>query len=511
MKGKKKAKKIAKKKGVFVTPEVVARSRQPATPPVAVFSIPKPAPGVVPEGHGMAMDDGLVQSANWANGGLIAQASSFGGNLSFLGYPFLSELAQRPEYRRISETIATEMTRKWIRFAAKGQDDDKADEIGLIQDEFDRLKVRQAFQKVAALDGFFGRSHLYLDLGTGKNPNELKTAIGDGFDKISQAKVKKGGLERLQVIEPVWTYPTSYNSNDPLRPDWYKPESWFVMGKQLHGSRLLTFIGREVPDMLKPAYMFGGLSMSQMAMPYVDNWLRTRQSVADIISAFSTFVLSTNLQETMQGDGQQLFARAALFNNLRNNRGLLMTDKESEEFKNVSAPLSSLDALQAQTQEHMSSVSGVPIVKLLGVQPAGLNASSQGELESFYTNIGAYQEHLFREPLTRVLGFAMLSVLGRVDPDITFSFEPLWSMSEKEIAELRKMEAETSQIYIDLGVLSQEEDRKRIAADPNTPWPGLDVSDMPDLLGAEEEGLEPEGGRPDPIAEEGLAGKRKAA
>jgi hypothetical protein len=48
--------------------------------------------------------------------------------ITFLGYAYLAELAQRPEYRMISETIATEMTRKWIEFTSTGAEgDDKAD------------------------------------------------------------------------------------------------------------------------------------------------------------------------------------------------------------------------------------------------------------------------------------------------------------------------------------------------------------------------------------------------
>ncbi|MGF6605041.1 hypothetical protein P3T23_009802, partial [Paraburkholderia sp. GAS448] len=47
--------------------------------------------------------------------------------------------------------------------------------------------------------------------------------------------------------------------------------------------------------MLKPAYAFGCLSLSQIAKPYVDNWLRTRQSVSDLLHSFSTMVLKTNL------------------------------------------------------------------------------------------------------------------------------------------------------------------------------------------------------------------------
>jgi hypothetical protein len=54
-----------------------------------------------------------------------------------------------------------------------------------------------------------------------------------------------------------------YNAINPLKGDWYNPQTWYVMGQEIHGSRLPTFIGHPVPDMLKPAYSFGGLSLSR--------------------------------------------------------------------------------------------------------------------------------------------------------------------------------------------------------------------------------------------------------
>jgi phage-related protein (TIGR01555 family) len=228
-----------------------------------------------------------------------------------------------------------------------------------------------------------------------------------------------------------------------------------------------------------------------MAKPYVDNWLKTRQSVNDIISGFSIFALMTNLSESLQGDGQQLFDRADLFNNLRDNRGLMMLDKDSEDFKNVAAPLGSLDKLQAQAQEHMAAVARIPLVKLLGVTPSGLNASSDGEIRSFYDYIHAYQEHLFRDKLRRLMGLVMLSLWGETDDAIDFEFEPLWALDEKGEAEVRKIEAETGQILIDDGTISPEEERKRVASDPGSGYETIDVLDVPDLEEEEIEGLEP--------------------
>ena len=468
-----------------ITDTVILRARQrpgKPTPLIHPFVAANHPPSVFPEGNGtLAMDSAITTSLNWA-----AQQVALGAfeeGLQFLGYPYLAELAQRPEYRRISETIAAEMTRKWIRVQSTGDgDDDKADKIKKIEAELKRLHVRDAFRKVAAQDGFFGRGHLYLDLGTGEERDELKTPIGDGWDKASAAKVTKARpLLAVKAIEAVWCYPTNYNSNDPLRDDWYKPQHWFVQGKEIHASRLLTFIGREVSDLLKPAYSFGGLALSQMAKPYVDNWLRTRQSVADIIQAFSVFVLKTNMGMTLQGGGEEFFRRLDLFTLNRDNRGVMVVDKDTEDFENVAAPLGTLDMLQAQTQEHMAAVSGIPLVKLLGIQPAGLNADSEGVLRSFYDWITGYQESLFTDNLHRVLGFVQLSLFGRIDPEIGFAWEPLVELDEAEEATVRKTEAETDIALIDAGVLAPLESRKRLAADPDSPYASLDVDDLPEV------------------------------
>lgn len=460
-----------------VSETAVARSRRKpgrnAVMAPSIFRPYKPAPRVVPAT--MAMDEAFTGQMEWAEAAL--SEADYGG-MGFLGYPLLAELAQRPEYRRISEIIAMEMTRKWVTIQSSG-DEDKSDKIAAINAAMERLKVRDVFREAAEQDGFFGRGHIYIDLGTTEDPNELKTPIGDGRNDASKAKVQKASLKRLCSVEPVWCYPSHYNSSDPLRPDWFRPTGWFVQGKEVHASRLLTIVGREVSDLLKPAYSFGGLPLSQMAKPYVDNWLRTRQSVADLISSFSAFVLATNLADKLGMDGSDLFKRAELFNNLRDNRGLMIIDKERETFQNVSASLSTLDNLQAQTQEHMASVSGIPLVKLLGIQPAGLNASSEGELECFYTWVGALQEKMFRDPLTRILGFIQLSELGEIDPDLHFRFEPLWELSEKETAEVRKINAETGKVLIDAKVISPAEERARIAGDGDSIYDTLDVDVVP--------------------------------
>ena len=430
--------------------------------------LPTPPPGVRPDkvAPGMAMDEAgnVTQGGAW---GAWAMAGLWGEGLWFMGYPYLAELAQRPEYRNIAETIAEEMTRKWIKIVSTG-DDDKTPKVKASEDAMKALGLREAFQRASELDGFMGIGFIYIDTGATDDPAELRTPL-----LLVKGKIDKGTLRGFVPVDPTWCSPMTYNSTDPLKPDYFVPSIWYVMGKQVHASRLIIIRSREVPDILKAAYNFGGLSLSQMAKPYVDNWLRTRQSVSDLLHAFTSFVLKTTLGAYLQ-DAKAFGERIAAFIFGRDNKGLMMVDKETEDFDNVSAPLGTLDHLQAQAQEQMASVSRIPLCKLLSITPTGLNATTDGEIRVFYDRIHAAQEKTFGPGVTVALKVIQLSEFGAIDPEIGYEFVPLWELDAAGKAAVEKMKADTDAVYMQESVISSEEVRTRLAGDPESPYHGLE-------------------------------------
>lgn len=462
-----------------------AKVRRSQSTAVLPFTAAQHPPGTTGNAKNLAMDEAPGVGV-WAQEGIGAYFGAYG---YFPGFPQLAIQSQIPEIRRMVEIIATESVRKFIKLQASGED--KADKIRLIEADMKRFRVRDCYRRMLEGDGYMGRGHLLVDLGA-TTSDELATPIGDGSDAASKAKVRKGKLKGFKVVEAMWAYPTGYNASDPLDDDWYKPSHWMVQGKRVHRTRLLTFVGREVPDLLKPAYSFGGISLSQQVKPTVDNWLRTRQSVSDLVNAFSVMVLKTQMGNTLGVADASVMDRAELFNDIRDNRGLMILNKDTEDFSNVSAQIGGLSDLQAQSQEHMAALPGIPLVKFFGLQPKGLNASTDGEMRSFFDWIASYNEH-GRPILEAMLNFIQLNRFGEVDPEITFEFEPLWSMSDKELAEVRKIEADTAQVYADTGVITPAEERKRLADDPDSMYHGLDPDDLPDLQAEAEEGLEPGG------------------
>jgi phage-related protein (TIGR01555 family) len=461
-----------------------------------------PAPGVVPA----EQYNDVMKLAN--DSVPYGYMNGFGNvDNHFQGFPYLSQLAQLPEYRKMASVMAEEMTRDFVKLVGVGDDVDQ-EKIVKLEELLKRYKVAETFREAIEKDAFFGRCQIYLNMAMSASgalakddPVELESLLA-----LSDKKVTKNSFKGLKIVEPMWSYPGAYNAVDPLADDYYEPELWFVMGKQVHKSRLLMIIANPVPDILKAAYSFGGISLTQLAQPYVDNWIRTRNSVGDAIHNFSTSGIKTNLASILSvafndEDPSNLINRMRLFTVGKDNNGMMMLDKDNEDFFQFNMPLGGLDKLQAQAQEHMCSVSSIPLVKFTGISPTGLNASSDGEIRVFYDFIHSRKERVIRPALKVVIDLIQLSEFGEIDESIGFEFPPLYQQSEEEKEKSRKARMETDTGYVAANVLSQQDIRTQLVNDPDSPYAGLDEE-------IEEDDVDEQG---NPVDQTGQAGKQPAA
>lgn len=409
--------------------------------------------------------------------GASMNALSFVEASGFPGFSTLALLGQLAEYRVMHEALADECVRKWGRVVTSGNSNPAR--IRDIEAELERLGLKAAVRQMVVDDQAYGGGHAFFKM---KNDDVVTGAgNGDRGDTVRElplvAKpytVKKGSFEAIRVVEPRWITPNDYNAIDPTRADFYKPVSWWMLSVKVHASRLYTIVSRPVSDMLKPAYSFRGISLTQLAMPYVDNWLRTRQSVSDTVKQFSVSGIKTDLAQQLQpGAGNDLAMRAQLINAYRDNRNLLFLDTATEEFFQVNTPLTGLDAVQAQSQEHMSAVSQTPLVKLTGITPAGLNASSDGEIRVWYDRVGGYCKNVLGPFIKRVLELAQLSLDGTVDEHLAWEWNPLHELTALEEADRRSKDATTAAAYIEATVITPEQEAERLANDPTSGYAGI--------------------------------------
>lgn len=468
---------------------VIRRRHTPYVPPPGVI----PPKDVIAQHNAMAHGGGpyLAMDAAPVTTGMNWLNQNFCG-LGFPGYAYLSELAQRSEYISPAGTIASEMTRKFIKFISRSKDPKAADKFKKLEAAFKKYDVRQVWRKALELDLLMGRSQIYIDID-GSDDDLVKAQPLT----IDSKTIKKGSLRGFKVVEPIWTTPLTYNSIDATAPDFYSPRAWYVSGKRIHYTRVITVNSCPVPDILKPSYNFGGLSLSQRMEPYVLRWLRTVDGVNRIINNFSVMILKSNLSTILQGktvDGQGLLNRAKLFTSTRDNQGLTLLDKNTEEMEQIAVPLGGLAELQAQAQEHMAAPTKLPLVKLTGITPSGLNASSEGEITVLHETIGAAQENVIEPGLDLMFDLIQLNEFGAIDEDLDYEFVPLVESTTKEVADVRKANVEMVGGMIDKGMVDADEGRDFFRQDPDSGWSHL-VGDAPEPA-TDPNMIDPETGQP---------------
>ena len=98
---------------------------------------------------------------------------------------------------------------------------------------------------------------------------------------------------------------------------------------------------------------------------------------------------------------------------------------------------SGLDDILMQFGQQISGATQIPLVRLFGQSPAGMNATGESDLSNYYDNINQQQEGRMRTPLQTLIEVVSLSKMGKALPDsFKFDFASLWQIDEKVKAEV---------------------------------------------------------------------------
>jgi hypothetical protein len=124
-----------------------------------------------------------------------------------------------------------------------------------------------------------------------------------------------------------------------------------------------------------------------------------------------------------------------------------------------------------------------------------LNATSEGEFQNWYAYVRGIQE-LCNHIVKRVLQLVQMDLFGAADDDIVHEWQPLFEPTGKELAEIRKSDADRDGVYVDKGVVDPEEVRDKLKKDPESGYNNL-TGPAPDPVVEVEAGLQEEGKQAD--------------
>ncbi|HAW0896318.1 TPA: DUF1073 domain-containing protein, partial [Escherichia coli] len=166
---------------------------------------------------------------------------------------------------------------------------------------------------------------------------------------------------------------------------------------------------------------------------------------------------------------QQSFAES------RDNFGLLNIGME-DDYNQHETSLGDVDAVIMTEYQLVAAVAEMPATKLLGTSPKGFNPTGEFETGAYRETLAGIQEHSCTPFLERHYQLQTKSLFGEA-LDIEVVWNPLDEPTETEQAQTGLARAQTAQIYQDLGVVSQEQNQRKLKDDESSGYEFDEVND----------------------------------
>lgn len=280
---------------------------------------------------------------------------------------------------------------------------------------------------------------------------------------------------------------------------------------RVHASRVLRMTRPFLTRIRMQGSRGVGDSVFETVWEVIRDFDTSHHDAAALIKDFAQAVFKIKgLAEAVASDNAGLIRERMMMMDLsRSVLRAIALDAETEDFERKPTPVSGLSDILDRLSLRVAAATRIPVTRLMGQAPAGLNATGDADARNFYDFIHSEQTALLTpviERLTRALMLSRGSPTRGIEPENwTIVYRPLWQPSQKEQADTRGVMAQADAVYFDRGVLSAEEIRQaRFGGDTfkvDTSIESDDLEDDRDLdETAEGEGvdrLDPEG---NPIA-----------
>lgn len=346
--------------------------------------------------------------------------------------------------RKIVDIPPLDATRRWRGWQATKE------QIEKIEAEEKRLDLRRKVKQALTRARLFGGSAIFI--GTGER---------DTSGPLNPERIGQGGIKYLTVLNKR-KLAAGDIEQDPQSELFEKPKWYTLSGSQLkiHPSRLIIFIGAELPDPeadMVSDYGWGD-SVLQAVFDAIKQSDGTNANVASLVYEAKVDVIKIpDFMQQLQDPAfeKRVLERIRLAAMAKGINGTLLLDGE-EDYESKQASFGGLPDVIDRFLQAVSGAADIPATRLIGQAPSGLSATGESDLRNYYDRIQAMQELDITPALSVADECLIRSALGSRDKKIHYVWNPLWQPTATQQSENSKRAAETVKILKESGLFPDE-------------------------------------------------------
>lgn len=324
------------------------------------------------------------------------------------------------------DLVAEDMTRAWRTMTGLGQE-----QIEALERAEKRLGVRSKVQEAIKWARLYGGALIVMRID----------GTGEIHEPLNADAVQPGALRYLVPVDRWRASSSGVTTTDILSRNYGKPEYYQVGGSRVHHTRVLRFDGVSLPYLMASQNSHWGDSILERMRVSVINAAAIYQSVSSLVHEASLDVLKIpglmNLVSDCEGE-KNLLKRLQAANLSKSIHNMLVLDA-NEEYEKKTGNFSGLQPLLYDYIAAAAGAADIPITRLLGVSPGGLNSTGESDLENYYTSISTRQEAMLAPALDQFDQVLLRSVLGSVPDEYSYIFNSLKMLTDERRAAMEKL------------------------------------------------------------------------
>lgn len=388
-----------------------------------------------------------------------AQTGGIGNSLTdaafnSLVYRFGADITLNPQLIRKlmrKDPISRKVISKQVDLAFGSGLEWASGDLELLQSELIRLDLIKKLQRARRLGRAFGGALLIANVqGSGLSDEPLR------LDAPNLRLLHLRTVDRWSIIN----IELHQGGEMDGEPEYYTIQS-YGSGRsvRMHYTRCYRFEGLDVDDQTRVTLQGWGDSVLQPVF----------ETLRDASVGFNALnrQLKDSVQPVYHIKGLNQAIRAGNSDFIKNWIGsierfrsalrAIVLDADNEKFGYVARAMGDSTKVHGQLLYMVAAAADMPMTELYGTAPEGFNSSGDAQLRKFYDKIEAEERE---GDLGNGLEWLVEILRVSLNTDITYTWPSLWSPTAEETARLEQLNAQTDQIYVNMGVTTPEEVRE---------------------------------------------------
>ena len=321
--------------------------------------------------------------------------------------------------------------------------------------------------------------------------------------------IPRGAFKGLMVLDRWMVNPSLQDLVTEFGPSLGKPRYYDVTADapamprmRIHYSRVIRLDGVSLPYWQRVSENLWGMSVIERLYDRLLAFDQVTTGTAQLTNKAHLRTWSVdNLREILSAGGpaeQSLLKNLEWIRQTQSSEGITLIDSK-DKFESHQYGFAGLSDVMLQLGQQLSGATQTPMTRLFGQSPAGMSATGESDMRTYYDSIRSKQEMELAHPLEMIYKILARSEGVTLDEGFGFEFKSLWLMSDEQKSSINASTTSSIVEAYEAGIISQANAMKELRQSSRVTGVWSNVTDE-DIEAADAE-------PPDPseLASEGVA------